>query len=136
MADWPYSTAQWQRLRSAHLDIEPMCRGCKEQGHRTLANTVDHITPISEGGHPFPGHDGLASYCPACHSAKTARGSEAGAIRTSKPRKGCDAQGNPLDPAHPWNAEKSLKAEAQGPARNSKTQLVKETGRKDERDGR
>lgn len=69
------------------------------------ANTVDHIVPVSEGGHPFPNHDGLASYCPACHSAKTARGTEAGGARSNKPRKGCDANGNPLDPAHPWRAQ-------------------------------
>ena len=25
-----------------------------------IANTVDHRVPISEGGDPFPGHDGLS----------------------------------------------------------------------------
>lgn len=102
MADWPYNTTAWQRLRKAHLAVEPLCRGCKP--HRlTPANTVDHITAISDGGAPFPGHDGLASYCAPCHSAKTVRGTEAGAVRTTKGRKGCDANGNPLDAAHPWN---------------------------------
>ena len=67
-----------------------------------IANTVDHVHPISEGGPAFPGHDGLCSYCGPCHSAKTARGTEAGAVRASRPRKGCDANGNPLDPVHPW----------------------------------
>src|SRR3546814_11324668 len=81
MSKWPYSTARWKRLRAAHLALEPACRGCKRMGRLTLANTVDHVVAISEGGHAFPGHDGLASYCPACHSAKTARGSEAGAVR-------------------------------------------------------
>src|SRR3546814_7070750 len=94
MSKWPYSTARWKRLRAAHLALEPACRGCKRMGRLTLANTVDHVVAISEGGHAFPGHDGLASYCPACHSAKTARGSEAGAVRSSKPRRGCDADGN------------------------------------------
>lgn len=123
MADWPYNTAQWQRLRRAHLSIEPMCRGCAEIGRLAPANTVDHVQPISDGGAPFPGHDGLASYCPPCHSAKTARGTEAGAIKSTKPRKGCDANGNPLDPSHPW-AEKSLGAKDLGPAGNLQTQLV------------
>lgn len=71
-----------------------------------MANTVDHRVSISEGGPAFPGHDGLASYCQSCHSQKTARGAEAGAAKTNRPlqpRKGCDANGNPLDPAHPWN---------------------------------
>lgn len=73
MADWPYNTTAWKRLRLAHLSIEPMCRGCKDMGRLTRANTVDHITAISDGGHAFPGHEGLASYCGPCHGAKTAR---------------------------------------------------------------
>lgn len=110
MAEYPYNTARWQRLRLAHLMLEPLCRGCEAMGRLTPANTVDHITPVSEGGDPFPAHDGLASYCPPCHGAKTARGSEAGAVRSTKPRKGCDANGNPIDPAHPWS-KKSLRAD-------------------------
>lgn len=29
---------------------------------------------------------------------------EAGAIKTTKPRKGCDVDGNPLDLNHPWRS--------------------------------
>jgi 5-methylcytosine-specific restriction enzyme A len=123
MADWPYNTNQWQRLRRAHLSIEPLCRGCQAIGKIVRANTVDHVKAISDGGPAFPGHDGLASYCPSCHSAKTARGTEAGAFNSTKPRKGCDANGNPLDPAHPW-AEKSLGAKGLRPRWNLQNQLV------------
>lgn len=129
MANWPYNTTTWRDLRRAHLALEPACRGCTEMGRLTRANTVDHIVPISEGGPAFPGHDGLASYCPACHGAKTARGAEAGAIRSTKPRRGCDVDGWPLDPAHPWNAEKSLRADAKGPTPNTQTQLVSKGNR-------
>lgn len=108
MADWPYNTSNWRRLREAHLSLHPLCIGCAAIGVTALANTVDHIVPISEGGAPFPGHDGLASYCHACHSAKTARGTEAGAVRTRKPRRGCSPAGLPLDPSHPWRAENRL----------------------------
>ena len=104
MADWPYNTARWQRLRIAKLSREPLCEDCDAIGRLTPASHVDHVRPISDGGHPFPALDDLASLCLPCHSAKTARGSEAGAIRTTKPRKGCDADGNPLDRAHPWAA--------------------------------
>jgi len=121
---WPYSTQRWKRLRLAHLAIEPECRGCKAMGRLTPANTVDHVRAISDGGPAFPGHDGLASYCPACHSAKTARGAEAGAIKSAKPRKGCNPDGTPLDPAHPWHADKSLRAYAWKPPSPLKTQLV------------
>lgn len=123
MADWPYSTAAWARLRAAHLALEPMCRACAVSGRIALANTVDHVVPISDGGAPFPDHDGLASYCAGCHGAKTARGSEAGAIRSTKPRKGCNPDGTPLDPAHPWS-QKSLRAEGSGPAWGTGSQLV------------
>lgn len=111
MADWPYNTAAWKRLREAHLSLYPMCEGCEAMGRMAMANTVDHRTPIKAGGDPFPSHDGLASYCPSCHGAKTARGIEAGAARTTKPRRGCNPDGSPLDPAHPWHG-KSLTARA------------------------
>ncbi|WP_420496700.1 HNH endonuclease signature motif containing protein [Sphingobium baderi] len=100
-----------------------MCRGCADMGRLTVANTVDHVQAISDGGPAFPGHDGLRSYCPACHSAKTARGTEAGAIRSTKPRRGCNPDGTPLDPAHPW-AGKSLRADGIRPARNPNIELV------------
>ena len=123
MAKWPYSTAAWARLRAAHLAIEPACRACHAEGRLTRANTADHAVPVTQGGPAFPGHDGLASYCAPCHSAKTARGAEAGAIRSTKPRRGCNPDGTPLDPHHPWR-KKSLRAGGRGPAWSKKTQLV------------
>lgn len=122
LAKWPYNTVTWTRLRAAHLAIEPTCRGCRAEGRVTAANTVDHVVPVNKGGLPFPGHDGLASYCGPCHSAKTVRGAEAGAIRTTKPRRGCNADGTPLDPSHPWHG-RSLGAGASGPSLGRKTQL-------------
>jgi len=123
MADWPYNTSRWQRLRRAHLDLYPECEGCREMGRLSPANTVDHRIPINAGGHPFPAHDGLASYCPACHGAKTARGVEAGAVRTTKPRRGCNPDGSPIDPSHQWN-EKSLRAGEVRPTSEANRELV------------
>lgn len=109
MANWPYNTARWQRLRALHLHRQPLCQWCESVGTIRSANTVDHRIPISAGGPAFPSHDGLASYCAGCHSAKTARGIEAGKRRTTKPRKGCNPDGSPLDPNHPWHpASQSL----------------------------
>lgn len=124
MAVWPYSTAQWQRLRLSHLAIEPACRQCRAEGSLTLANTVDHVVAISAGGDPFPGHDGLQSLCASCHGWKTSAGLEAGAVRSTKPRRGCDADGRPIDPRHPWNHGKSLGAETAGPAVETNSQLI------------
>lgn len=145
MAKWPYNTARWQKLRRLKLRTDPLCEGCHP--HRlTYAEHVDHVVPISSGGNAFPGLDGLRSLCPPCHSAKTARGAEAGAIRTDKPRRGCDENGNPLDPNHPWSDNwkgvwrtvgpgKSLKADSVGPAADKISQLVNQNGKKAERNG-
>lgn len=123
MSGWPYNSSTWKRLRLAHLSLSPLCVGCEAMGLATPANTVDHVVPINNGGPAFPGHDGLRSYCPACHGAKTARGSEAGAARTRKPRRGCNADGTPLDPNHPWHG-KSLGADQVTPRLNIFPQLV------------
>lgn len=109
---FPYNTRRWRVLRGSHLALYPACEGCGAMGRLTPATVVDHRTPVQAGGHPFPPHAGLASLCVSCHSHKTARGVEAGAARTSKPRKGCNPDGSPLDPSHPWHTnheEKSLR---------------------------
>lgn len=133
MADWPYNTTTWQRLRRLKLASQPLCEGCAEMGIVKPANTVDHCTPVNQGGDPFPSLDELASYCVSCHSAKTARGVEAGAVRTSKPRKGCNPDGSPIDPSHPWHSgsqaaaktrKKSLAAFRPGPMGDTNFELV------------
>lgn len=137
MADWPYSTARWRRLRSLKLATDPLCEPCTAAGRLTVANTVDHDVPISAGGPAFPGLDGLTSMCPSCHGQKTARGSEAGAVRTTRPiqpRRGCDADGNPLDPAHPW-ADKSLGAARPKTDPSLNSQLVSVSFEGKQRDG-
>lgn len=100
MASWPYNTQRWQRLRARKLASNPLCARCAEQGIVQAASVVDHVTPISAGGPAFPGLDGLRSYCPPCHNAKTFHVDRRGRARA--PIKGCDADGIPLDPDHPW----------------------------------
>lgn len=108
MAAYPYNTTQWQRLRRVCLAMHPLCERClADRKQPVAASHVDHRKAISDGGDPFPPVEGLASLCASCHSQKTARGPEAGAVRSGRslqPRKGCDEQGNPLDPLHPWSA--------------------------------
>lgn len=100
---WPYDTTRWRTLRKLKLATEPLCEECADMDIITAANTVDHRRAISDGGEPFPPLADLASMCAPCHSAKTARGPEAGAVRTAKPRKGCHPDGTPLDRRHPWH---------------------------------
>lgn len=102
MAAWPYSTATWRGLRTAKLRTAPLCEICKVEGRLKPATVVDHIVPIKHGGDAFPPLTGLQALCPSCHGRKTARGIEAGAIKAKWARGSCDAEGRPLDAAHPW----------------------------------
>jgi len=56
----------WQKLRAAHLKLEPNCRMCGAPGSH-----VDHILPKAKGG---PDDEtNLQTLCAAHHSMKTAR---------------------------------------------------------------
>ena len=102
MAKWPYCTSQWQRLRLAKLAASSVCAICEMRGETTEANTVDHIKAIRQGGDPFPDLDGLMSLCEACHNEKTANVDRRHDNPTGRRFKGCDAAGNPVDPADGW----------------------------------
>lgn len=100
MADWPYNTAAWRRLRLAKLMVRPLCEPCELVGRLVAANTVDHVSSIASGGEPFPGLDGLMSMCASCHGVKTRAVDQSGGkgIRF----KGARADGLPVDRAHPF----------------------------------
>jgi 5-methylcytosine-specific restriction protein A len=103
MADWPYNTAAWQRLRRAKLAETPLCEPCERRGDIVAANTVDHRVSISSGGEAFPSLAGLMSMCHACHNTKTAAVDRAGGKGVRF--KGCDVNGLPIDDAHPFLSE-------------------------------
>lgn len=99
-----YNSARWRRVRALQLSLNPLCHDCHAIGRMVMASCVDHIVPLAAGG-PALDLANLRSLCQRCHSRKTARGTEAGAVRTAKPIKGCDIHGNPLDPTHHWNTK-------------------------------
>lgn len=99
MADWPYNTTAWQRVRSLKLSTTPMCEPCEARGRHVPANTVDHITSITRGGEPFPPLSGLMSMCHICHNTKTNAVDRAGGKGVRF--KGCGPDGFPIDPEHP-----------------------------------
>ena len=103
MADWPYNTTAWQKLRSAKLAHEPLCQPCQARGDFTPANTVDHMTPIASGGAPFPPLDRLMSMCERCHNEKTAANDRTHVKPFARKIKGFDADGNPVDPSDDWH---------------------------------
>lgn len=128
MSKWPYNTATWQRLRRAKLSEQPLCETCELLGKITPALDVDHIVSIKSGGPAFPEMNGLRALCHSCHSIKTTaldrRGGKGVAIR------GCDVNGLPLDPAHPFLTEDNplggSGAEVLGPTGGNKIQLVRD----------
>lgn len=84
---------QWRAIRARVLAGEPLCRMCKAP-----ATDVDHIHRNTADNRL----DALMPLCKPCHSHKTAR-EQAGMGVVY----GCDVDGLPLDPDHPWNREKS-----------------------------
>lgn len=98
--------APWRRLRAAVLAEHPLCQLCKRQGRITPATEVDHVDNDPSNND----RENLMSICKPCHSRKT----QADIGKTTN--WGCDIDGMPLDPAHPWNNEqKSLEANANQP---------------------
>ena len=102
MSKWPYITSKWQKLRLIKLDECPVCLVCEMRGRTELATTVDHITPISQGGDPFPALSGLMALCERCHNEKTSGFDRTHGNACGRRFKGCDAHGNPIDPADGW----------------------------------
>lgn len=101
MAAWPYNTKAWRALRRAKLSACPVCEMCERRGVSRLAEAVDHIVAINKGGDAFPALDQLMSLCAECHNSKTAR-MDRGNSKGSSRFKGCDANGDPLDPDDEW----------------------------------
>jgi 5-methylcytosine-specific restriction protein A len=95
MAQWPYGTSTWQRLRRLKLSTSPGCETCKRRGRLVYASVVDHIVPINAGGPAFPSLDGLQALCVQCHNSKTSREQRGEKVLM----KGCDVNGLPLDAA-------------------------------------
>lgn len=134
MAAWPYSTSTWQRLRQAKLSAQPICEACERRGRTVLAEAVDHIVAINKGGDAFPPLDGLMSLCTSCHNSKTSR-VDKGHSKAQSRFKGCDVDGNPIDPEDGWWAAptppsphpaafRSRPIETSGPVGETKTELV------------
>lgn len=102
MAGHPfYKTADWYaRIRPRQLARAPLCEwpDCNRP-----ADTVDHIIPIKQGG-PKRDPANLQSLCTDHHQVK--RSAEAKGLDWRQVAyRGCDSDGTPLDPSHPWNVQ-------------------------------
>jgi 5-methylcytosine-specific restriction protein A len=90
MADWPYNTAAWKRLRLAHLKRNPLCVFCQRRGEVVAATTVDHRVPVREDKARAFDPTNLQSLCTPCHSSEKQR------IERGGGPVGCDENGIPL----------------------------------------
>jgi hypothetical protein len=102
MAEWPYNTSRWKKLRLAKLSEQPLCEICHRRGRDEEAIVVDHFLAIRHGGHPFPELTGLLSLCIDCHNEKTSSWDRPGPSAFRRRFDGCDAKGNPVDPWDGW----------------------------------
>lgn len=85
--------AAWRRLRAYVLNESPLCEHCAARGLVEAATDVDH----ADNDPTNNSMANLVSMCAACHSKKTQ------ADMGKSVSWGCDVQGMPLDPSHPWN---------------------------------
>ena len=95
MSDPFYRSKAWRRLRWATLQRDPYCivRGCG-----AVSMVADHIVPRTRGGADTLAN--LRGLCTPCHNRRSAQGN-------AEPRAiGCNVDGSPRDPAHPWLSEK------------------------------
>ena len=92
-----YDTKRWKRLRRMVLAKDPICItiGCNKP-----ATDVDHIDGNNANNHM----SNLDALCHSCHSRKTVfHDGGFGLNESDKLLPGCDANGMPTDPRHPWN---------------------------------
>jgi 5-methylcytosine-specific restriction endonuclease McrA len=97
-----YMSKHWISLRDRWRRSHPCCARCGAK-----AQHVDHIIDIRTAPERRLDWFNLQSLCQPCHNAKTA------ADRAGKPigpHGGCDADGNPTDPQHPWAADHRMKS--------------------------
>ena len=95
---WPhlYKTARYQRGRRNHLAENPYCKMCEDEGVVRAAVELDHIQPHNGDPVLFWDIDNWQGLCRHHHRSVKARMERGGT------RPGCDADGIPLDPNHPW----------------------------------
>jgi 5-methylcytosine-specific restriction endonuclease McrA len=102
--------SRWQRARIGYLQSHPLCKRCRESNRISAAEVVDHIKPpklgealqsgdverIRQARDLFWNRNNWQGLCGTCHNA--GKQSEE---RTGR-RRGCDADGIPVDPGHHW----------------------------------
>ena len=92
-----YETVRWRKLRASHLHAHPCCVICLALGFDTHATVVDHKRPHRGDTRLFFDPSNLQSLCKLHHDSVKQTAEKRGLMP------GCDEDGNPVDPKHPWN---------------------------------
>ena len=91
---------RWKAASKAFLKRNPLCCFHQARGELAMATLVDHKTPHRGDRGLFWSQDNWAPLCKPCHDSVKQRIEKSGRVT------GCDVDGIPLDPAHPWAAER------------------------------
>lgn len=67
-----YQSKLWRTIRNFYIQSNPLCESCNRSNKVTAAQCVDHIKPISQGGHKTDTSN-LQSLCNPCHAKKSSR---------------------------------------------------------------
>ena len=92
-----HGSYRWKKARRiARIIAAQHCQRCGRFLPEPGALHIHHRMKVAD--HPAVALEPLnyECLCPSCHNIVEPR--------TGTPRLGCDVDGNPLDPAHPWNA--------------------------------
>lgn len=92
-----YKLKAWLVARAAQLVRQPFCERCLNRGHLTPASVVNHRTPHKGDWALFMDPGNHESSCKPCHDGEIQREEARGFVA------GCDEDGRPIDPNHPWN---------------------------------
>ena len=95
--------SKWQKYRAGYLRSHPLCSMHMKRGLVVEATVVDHIKPHKGDQALFWDPANHQALCKACHDSHKKR------FEISGVEVGCDVNGMPIDPHHPWNQQPSGK---------------------------
>jgi 5-methylcytosine-specific restriction protein A len=67
-----YNSRRWRKHRKVYLTIYPLCVECEKEGKITIADVLDHIKTIANGGDIW-GYDNVQGVCHSHHNKKSGR---------------------------------------------------------------
>ena len=93
-----YSSARWKALRAKQLQDHPLCAFHLKRNKVVEASVVHHVNPKDKDDIATFFRGPFESLCKPCHDSAGQKEDKRGYTI------GCDINGMPLDPDHPWNS--------------------------------